>query len=124
MRERKDKKNLFNFFIFNFKADSTSGIPSSNAVLLIYSSYGTYSTQIKNDYASYLTSTGAVVDEVVVAQGSGPGFYDELIAQQGSKVIDPNNPLKYWYQVWDLRFTDLYSFYGVGFPVVLQIQKK
>lgn len=99
--------------IINILADTNPGIPPSNAILLIYSTYGTYNTQIKNDYSSYLTSIGAVIDEVAVSQGSGPGFYDELIAQQGSKVTDPNNPLKYWCQVWDLRFTDLYSYFGV-----------
>ncbi len=104
---------LIFYLIVNISADSISGIPPSNAVLMIYSTYGTYSTQIKDDYKSYLTSTGAVVDEVSVAQGSGAGFYDELIAQQGSKIIDPDNPLKYWCQVWDLRFTDLYSYFGV-----------
>jgi len=106
---------LILLFILNVKlfSDAIPGIPASNAVLMIYSTYGTYSTQIKNDYKSYLTSIGAIVDEVSVAQGSGPGFYDELIAQQSSKIIDSNNPLKYWCQVWDLRFTDLYSYYGV-----------
>lgn len=102
------------FLIFNnLFSDAVPGVPASNTVLMIYSTYGTYSTHIKNDYKSYLTSIGAIVDEVSVAQGSGPGFYDELLAQQSGKIIDSNNPLKYWCQVWDLRFTDLYSFYGV-----------
>lgn len=95
-------------------ADAAAGVPASNNILVVYSncnSWGTYPVDIYNAFNTALSgiSPAPAIDVVSVPCGSGPGFYNELAAAHGAKIVDATNPLKYWCQVWDIRFNDHYT---------------
>jgi len=85
-------------------ADSTAGVPRAQSVLVIYTSKTTYSASLKDGYVDALEaiSPAPCVTELEVAtgDGTGVGFYDELVAQTGE------TDLSRWCQVWDVRFDD------------------
>lgn len=102
------KRSLFlllSFCIISIQADLKDGPPvDGESILLIYTTATDFSTDLKTAFIEALTafSPSALVDEVQIAtgDGSGPGFYDELVAQTGE------TSLYKWCQVYDLRFRD------------------
>ncbi len=105
----KQGKRLFFLFIsiftFSLQADLKDGPPADGeSILLIYTTVTDFSTDLKTSFIEALTavSPSAQVDEIKIAigDGSGPGFYDELVAQTGEKTLSK------WCQVYDLRFRD------------------
>jgi uncharacterized repeat protein (TIGR01451 family) len=88
-------------------ADTVDGPPADGeSVLIIYTSASTtgFSTDLRNAFKDALLSItpAPTITEVEVktGDGTGPGFYDELVAQTGQK------DLSNWCQVYDLRFRD------------------
>lgn len=92
-------------FSFQSSADLKDGFPANGeSVLLIYTTATDFSTELKAAFIEALTeiSSSITVDEVQISigDGSGPGFYDELVNQTGEKSLSK------WCQVYDLRFRD------------------
>jgi hypothetical protein len=102
---------ILSFFGYSF-ADAAAGAPSSNRILIIYSTNGAYNTELKNDFISALSSIvpAPIINTLTVSALSGAGFYDELVAAYGETTLAD------WCQVWDLRFTEAYQNPGAPCP--------
>ncbi len=97
----------FTIFILNANAFSDTIVgppPDGESCLLIYTSATEYNVGLKDAYKEALlgiTPPAEVTElEIKSGDGSGPGFYDELVAQTGKKELSD------WCQVYDLRFRD------------------